>query len=212
MTRDEAVGQIQQILGFRTDLVTEIQNALIFQQNELEHEPQLPFFLLAETLTLTCTAHTERMAMPTGFLREWEEDGLYVMEPDSDPVTWLKLDKDEPKYLRTALQELGEAIPVAYAYDDTSYLLFPTPDVQYTFRQIYYKSEPVLSSNITNKWLTNLPYLLIGRAGALLAGSARDQVALQIFTSFIQSETAKLNAWTTDRETAGKRLVVGGPD
>lgn len=212
MTRDEAVGQIQQILGFRTDLVTEIQNALIFQQNELEHEPQLPFFLLAEVLNLTCTASTERMAVPTGFLREWEEDGLYVMEPDSDPVTWIPLEKDEPKYLRVALQEQGQAIPVAYAFDDTSYLLFPTPDRIYTFRQIYYKSEPVLSSNITNKWLTNLPYLLIGRAGALLAGSARDQVALQIFTSFIQSETAKLNAWTTDRELAGKKLVIGGPD
>lgn len=212
MTRDEAVGQIQQILGFRTDLTTEIQNALIFQQNELEHEPQLPFFLLSEVLDLTCTAHTERMDPPTGFLREWEEDGLYVLEPGTDPVAWRKLDKDEPKYLREATQGDGEAMPVAYAFDDTSFMLFPTPDTIYTFRQIYYKSEPVLSSNITNKWLTNLPYLLIGRAGAILAGSARDQVALQIFTSFIQSETAKLNAWTTDRETAGKRLVVGGPD
>jgi hypothetical protein len=212
MTRDEAVAQIKQVLGFRSDLTTQAEDGLKFQQNELEHEAQLPRFLLEETLSLTCTADTERMTPPTGFLREWDEDGLYVQEPDSDPVKWIKLEKDEPSYLRSVYGETEASIPEAYAFDGTSFMLFPTPDAAYTFRMIYYKADTVLSSNVTNKWLTNLPYLLIGRAGAVLAASARDQAALGIFGSMVAENTAKLNSWSTDRDMAGKKLVVGGPD
>lgn len=214
MTRDEARAQIQRALGYNTStsLLTDIEETLRFVQNELEHEPELPYFLKEETLAMVSIASNERLATPDGFLRIWDEDGLYIQEPDSDPVTWSPLDKDEPRYLRVNTQEQGEGMPEAYAWDGTSFILFPTPDLVYTFRMIYYKADAVLSSNITNKWLTHLPYLMIGRAGAILAAGLRDQTGLTIFSSFIQTETPKLNSLTVDRDGSGKKLVVGGPD
>ena len=215
MTRDEAVTQITDILGFNSSstVVTKAQNALMFVQNELEHDAELPYFLKEEVTNLTCTASNERMATPAGFIRIWDEDALYVQELNSDPVTWVPLDKDEPRYLRVNTQEDGEAQPTSYAWPGQSeFMLFPTPDQVYTFRLIYYKADAVLSSNITNKGLTHLPYLMIGKAGVILAASLRDQGALSIFTTFIQNELPKLNSLTTDRDQSGRKLVVGGPD
>lgn len=214
MTRDEAVAEIKEILGFNTSttLTTTIEGKLRYIQQVLERDPELPYFLREEVTNLTCAASTERMAVPTGFIRIWDEDALYVQEPDSDPVTWIPLEKDEPKYLRQALQEKGEAIPQAYSQLNGDFLLFPTPDQVYTFRLIYYKADAVLSSNITNLWLTNLPYLMIAKTGVLVATSLRDQGALGIFQSMLQDEMAKLNNLTTERDMSGRKLVVGGPD
>lgn len=211
MTRDEAVAQIKMILGFRSDKTTEIQNQLIFEQNELENDPQLPFFLREEVTNLTTSAGDPQLAVPSGFIREWEEDNLQVQTLDGE--SWNKLVKDSADYLRSVYQT-EEGIPVAYAYDSVSgfYTLFPTPDAVYTLRQTYYAADTVLSSDITNKWLTHLPKLLIGRAGLVLATSFRDQIAMQVFSSMVQSEMTKLNALTTDRDGGGRKYVVGGDD
>ena len=208
MTRDQAVALIKQILGFRSDKTTEIENQILFQQQELEHEPTLPYFLRAEVTDLTSTADDENLAVPTGFIREWDEDVLQVENAEG---AWSKLVKDSPDYLRSVYQaETG--IPVAYSYDGISgnFKLFPTPDAEYTFRLTYYKQDAVLSSNITNLWLTHQPFLLIGRVGVILASSLRDQNAIQIFSSMIQSETVKINALTTERDS--RRYTVGGDD
>lgn len=214
MTRDEAVAQIQRLLGQNTSatITTQIEETLRFVQNELEHDPELPFFLKQETLTLTTTANVERLTPPAGFLRIWDEDALYIQELDSSPVTWTPLDKDEPRYLRVNTQEGGTGQPEAYAWDGTDFILFPTPDDVYTLRCIYYKADTVLSSNITNLWLTHLPYLMIGKAGTIVAASLRDQGAMTLFDQFVMRETPKLNNMTVDRDQSGRKPVVGGPD
>lgn len=209
----EMQNRVKLMLGFRTANTADIIALLQEQQQELEHEPQLPTFLKAETTSLTCTASTERMAVPTGFLREWDEDKLWVRNPDYDETHWDELEKGSPMFLRPATQDEGEGIPRAYAYDQTSFLLFPTPDIVYTFRTIYYKAEPVLSADgDTNKWSQNLPYLLVGRAGLILATGLRDQMAMSVFSQLVMSETVKLNNYSTDRDTAGTKYVMGGDD
>lgn len=214
MLRDEARDQVKRILGYNTasTIATDIEETLRFVQNELENDPELPFFLKEEVTNLVTVANTERLSPPPGFIRIWDEDALWILEPGSDPETWTPLEKDEPKYLRKALQGKGKAQPVAYAWDGSDFLLFPTPDAVYTLRLIYYKADTVLSSNITNKWLTYLPYLMIAKTGMILSASIRDQSATPVFQGMLQSETVRLNSMTVDRDGSGRKLVVGGPD
>lgn len=209
MTRDEAVQQVQLILGFRQDKTSEIQAQLRFQQNELEKAPTLPYFLKTEITNLVCNSGDPNLTVPTGFIREWEEDKLQVQDSGG---TWRTLSKDSPDYLRSVYQA-ANGLPEAYGYiGGTYYTLFPTPDANYTFRQTYFKAEPVLSSNIENKWLLYVPFLLIGRAGLVLATGLRDQHSIGLFTAMIQAETDKLNALSTDRDGAGRRYKLGGED
>lgn len=215
MTRDEATAEVQRVLGYRTDKVAEIEFLFQSQQQELEHQPTLPWFLREETLTMTSIALNERMAFPAGFLKEWQDDPMRirVTDPSTGFFTWNKLAKDTPEYLRDTLQKEGTpGVPQAYNRDAASFILFPTPDDVYPFRMIYYKADVVLASNITNKWLTNLPYLLIGLAGMRVSGATRDKDAMATFGAMVQEGSGRINNWNTTIDEEGSRPVVGGPD
>lgn len=215
MTRDEAVSEVQKVLGYRTDKVPEIQSLLLFQQQELENQADLPWFLREEILTLVSTPLIERMATPPGFIKEWQDDGLYIQRTDttSNRIVWDKLAKDTPSFLRTTLQVDGTpGVPKGYNRDFNGYILFPTPDAIYTFRQIYYKADTTLTANIENKWLKFLPYLLIGRAGLRVAGATRDKDAIASFTFMVQEGMGRINNVNTELDEAGGRPVMGGED
>lgn len=215
MTRDEAVSEIQQMLGFRTDKADEIQRELIRQQNLLENGLELPYFLRSEVTDLTTTANNERLTPPTDFLREWDEDSLSIQSTDDGGNTiWTPLEKDGPTYLRNYYQNLSmlTGVPEAYAYDGTSFILFPMPDAVYTLRMIYYKKDTKLIGNVENKWLQYLPYLLIAKAGFILASSLRDQGAQQIFAAMLQEQMALLVNQTVAIDGAGRKYSMGEPD
>jgi hypothetical protein len=215
MTRDEARAEVQKVLGYRNDKQAEIEFLLLHQQKEMEHQPTLPWFLREETLTMTSVAGDERMALPAGFLKEWQDDPMRIRVVDDTTglFVWRKLSKDTPEYLRDTLQSAGTpGIPQAYNRDAVSFILYPTPDDIYTFRMIYYKEDAPLTSDIENKWLKNLPYLLIGLAGMRVSGASRDKEAMQTFGMMVQEGSARINNWNTELDEAGARPVVGGPD
>lgn len=219
MLRDEAVAQINQIMTWRSDRTTEIIAGLQFQQQELEGDATLPNFLRKETLALGNTIDLERMAPPADFIREWDDDALWIQITEDGIQKWRALEKDTPKYLRENINNMmtdhdltEERIPIAYAYDGTDFILFPTPSQVYTYRMIYYAKDDLLTTNIENKWLKHLPYLLIGKAGLVHATAFDNKGAQALFAQFIVSGTKKLNDVSTDRDMAGKKLVIGGPD
>lgn len=221
MLRDLAVAQIKQILGFRSDKDAEIVEGLQFQQEDLENQATLPWFLRAEDTTLVTTVDAERLTPPVGFIREWDEDAVYIkfVEPVTLHETWEPLYKDiSPKFLRTSINNRlidpssDERRPLAYAFDGTDFLLFPTPDAVYELKMIFYKKDALLTTNIENKWLKRLPYLLIGKAGLILAASLRDKDAVSVFAAFVATGMKQLNDVTTDRDMAGAKLVIGGSD
>lgn len=218
MTRDEAVAQIQQMLAWRSDRTDEAIAGLQFQQQDAENQATLPWFLREETTALVTVADTERLSPPEGFIREWDDDALFIklVDDSTGETTWEPLVKDGPRYLRTSinnyLDENEERIPRAYAFDGTDFILFPTPDDVYELRMIYYKKDDVLSTNIENKWLKHLPYYLIGKAGLVLATAFRDKDAMQIFAGYIAAGAKQINDVSTDRDMAGAKLVIGGAD
>lgn len=208
MNRDAAVGWVQHNLGRRTDLVTECQNALIAAQVALEGEDFLPWFLRTEVATATTTAGEERVAAPDDFIREWEEDALYILDSDSE---WVRLTKNELGALRDAYKGVAADFPVDYALDGFYFRLFPTPDDIYTLKMIFYAHDTALSTNIENKWLKYAPWMVIGRAVTIMAPGLRDKVA--------QAEGPRIEAEAKNRlvrssealDHTSRRYQMGGP-
>ncbi|MFQ5741990.1 MAG: hypothetical protein ACE5HV_00195 [Acidobacteriota bacterium] len=213
MTRDEAVTEVQRGLGFRTDLATEIITALKTVQSELERRATLPWFLLTEVASASTVKDEERVPVPSDFLREYEEDALHYFNGATgvaDEDVWTPLAKDDLEFLRDELP--GSGAPQAYALDVKYFRVFPTPDAVYTLKQIYYKTDTVLNSNIENQWLKYAHALLIGEAGIKIASGLRDKEGLPLFQSMAQRGANDLLVENEARAHEGRRYIMGGPD
>ena len=210
MFRDAARARIQQTLAFRSDKETEILAALQDAQVMLERGAELPWFLLSEVASITTTDGEERMALPTDFLREWEDDPLwyFVAGSGGDADTWTELAKDDLALLRSKYP--GEGAPVAYALDVKYFRIFPTPDDTYTLKMMYFKADAVLTTNIENQWLTYFPHLVIGEAGLLLATGLRDKDAIAIFQKWIDEGRDRMIVENEARMHASHGYVMGG--
>ena len=172
MTKDEAIAQIKQLLSFRTDLATSVPVTLAHAQAKMEDEwprPDIyPFFLKTEEATSATVASEQRVPLPTGWLADWEEGGLYITDSAGAEHELIKNDYDA---LKTAYREYDPTLPASFATDGLYYRLFPTPDAVYPLRQIFYKRDTGIASlagSGTNKWLTHSPWILIGKTAVLL--------------------------------------------
>lgn len=212
MLRDAAVTRIQRIIGFRSDRSLEIIDALQDAQVVLERSATLPWFLLTEVSSIATVNGEERVPYPTDFLREWEDDAIWYFNgaAPADEDKWTELAKDDLDELRNNLP--GEGAPEAYATDGLYVRVFPTPDDVYTLKQIYYKKDQVLSSDIENLWLENFPFLMIGKAGSLLPPAFVGLEAGARFSLFEQQGLAQLFVENEARKHAGRRYIMGGPD
>ncbi len=212
MIRDLAVARVQRILGWRSDKATEIieelQNAQVFY----EKAPRLPWFLLDETHWATLTDGEERIPVPSDFLREYEKGTLwyYNATATEDADIYTNLVKDDLDYLRDTLP--GEGAPVAYALTGDYFRIFPTPDDAYVLRMVYYKKGTVLSTNVENDWLLNVPDVLIGYAGRMIAAALHDDRAKAAFTELEALGSRQMVVATEAREHENVRYIMGGPD
>lgn len=210
MLRDTAVARIKQLLGFKTNLDTEIVDAMTEIQQQLEREPELPDFLRKGYGGLTTTALLATVAVPTDFIREFQEDILFIRNADGEETPVIK---DEKGFLRVRYPTSEDpGVPKRYALISGFFQFFPTPDAIYTIDGTYYGKDAVLSTNIENKWLKELPEILIARAGLTLAAALRDKEGLSIFVTMNQMATAKLHQMTTANDMAGAKPVMGGED
>lgn len=212
MTRSQAVTRIQRILGFRSDLSTEIIDALQDAQVELEESPELPWFLKNEALSgLSTIANVETVTLPSDFIREYEDDALWLFDTTAAASDqWTPLVKDDLQFLRAALPGTGK--PEAYYLGVSSFFIKPTPDAVYTLKFIYYARDVILSTDVQNKWLQYAHDLMIGMAGKKIAAPTRDSVAYGEFEKLEQIGRARVLGDTTARNVENRRLAMGGED
>lgn len=212
MTRDDAVKRIQRTLAFRTDLTTEIIDSLQDAQVRLEQGAELPWFLHTEMATINTVKGEERVPKPNDFLRELDEGSLYYFDgaavDDDDKYT--PLTKEELEYLRNNLA--GSGVPKAYSLDGKYFRIFPTPDAIYSIKMIYFKKDVVLTSNVENLWLEHIPFLLIGKAGGMIAPGLRDKEAVDAFQLWEVQDLDALQRANTAYFASSRRFVMGGPD
>lgn len=217
MTRDEAVGFIQEQLGFRSDLATRIIANLKFAQQTLEKGPTKPWFLVTEDAYIRTISGDDRVPVPSDFLQETDQAVLHYI-PDNVSVTDPEVDlkKDDYDTLRTNFKDTTTGStqtgpPKAYCLMGDYFRIFPTPDDDYLLRQIYYAPDTTLDSNIENNWLKHFPLLLAGRAGLLFSTALRDSSATGTFSQWVAEGMGMLLRQTYDREFANRDMQVGGP-
>lgn len=178
ITRSEAVSAIQRRLGMRTNLDTDIATEIQLAQTVLESEVELPWFLLAKDSSLVTVAETAEVAYPSDFLR-LSDGGLWL----KDGTEYTQLDKDSFQAIHGDSDLEGSGTPSYFAELGLNFTLFKTPDAIYNLTLYYYAAATVLSSDITNAWLTYAPDLLISFTGMRMAESIRDKDAMGIFSS-----------------------------
>jgi hypothetical protein len=217
MDRDTAVARIQQKLGFRSDLVTPIQNALNDAQLELENSQSLPWFLLQEDepFTITppspATATPLQVTLPTGFIKESddEEGNLRYQQQTPGPSVYIqKMDlkqadiyffsrrlvwyDDNVEIIQAEDTNFTAGVPIAYVLRKNVVQIYPGPDQVYNLLWSYYTHDQALNGgNLTNQWLTFAPWLVIGRAGMLISADVRDSDAYAAFTAIVYGDMTK---------------------
>lgn len=215
MNRATAVSTIQQLLGFRSDLETEIITALQQAQVELEAEAELPWFLVSEVSQITTTVDESRVPLPTDFIKEASEEeggGLFLFDSAADEdEQWTPLEKVNLSAIR-AMYQSSDGTPAVYALDDQYFRLGPIPDDAYVLKMIFYQKDDILDSNIENKWLSKAPEILVGIAGRKIAEAVRDAGALQTFANMEARGRKRLEDFAVARQEEGRTRQMGGKD
>lgn len=213
MMRDDAVTRMRRYLGFNPRLDTAILvDALKDAQQELENRPELPWFLITEVATISTTQGESRVALPADFIREYEQEALYIY--DSSEGKWTPLEKRDADQLRKKFKDDSDSEdePKFYALDGSYYRLYPVPDAVYTLKSVYYAQDTVLDSDVENNWLKFAPNLMIGLAGMFVTKGTRDQQAKMEFQELAQLGGSQLDREMEARDTANRRYVMGGSD
>lgn len=196
MIRDKAVDLLLGRLGNRQgdSLKQTIIDEMVYaQENLLEGELELPWFLLSENATEDTVPSEARFPLPADFLMEWEDGGLYMQNDDGTETLMFREDWDIIKS-QAALE--GEGKPTYYDIAGDYYLLRKTPDAVYTVTQRYYQRQTSLAGvyggagNAENNWLKHASDWLIAETGLIVASQRlQSEKMAQMFA--VQATKAK---------------------
>lgn len=207
MTREGAVTLLMSRLGNRTGLEAKIRSEILLAQTKLEGMPVLPWFLVVDTGSVNTVASTRSAALPTDFLRMWEETFLYLTA-SSGTRTRIPLEDygfvtDQDNYVNEATPEMAAVVGLSLHFS-------PKPDAIYNVAFAYYAKAAVLSTDISNAWLDYAPDLLIAETGIQVARFLRDALAVQMFRDEKAEAMARLAQENTARREAGMIREMGG--
>lgn len=200
MIRDTAVDLLMGRLGKRVSTTTQqdIINEMVYvQENILEGDPTIPWFLLTEKATASTTPDEERLALPSDFLQEWEEGALYIIDSAGETKPVIKDDWDSVKHKVT-----GSGRPTHYSLAGDYFLLRKVPDAVYSIHMRYYARQTSLAGsygssdpgNVENNWLKWAGDWFIAEVGIIIS------------RQYLQSKEM-LELFVAQRATAKKRIV-----
>lgn len=218
MTRDEAVTRINEATGFRiagnaaeATIIKRLQEA----QRDLEKGKTLPRFLLQEDQTLLLPAGQHALALPTGFVREDDDNRLHFVSSDTNMPLYLKPMRYSSAVLEVTTQQrpdeptLQTVAPSVYVIRKTTVDFITIADQDYNLVWNYYKADDLLTSNIENGWLREASEWLIGEAGGRFALDIRDPDAKTLFDEMLQKGRAAVFGDILADEDAMGPLIMG---
>lgn len=197
MNRTAAVQRINQGIGFRASgnaLESTIVSMLQEAQRDLERGKTLPRFLLQENQTLALVSGAHTAALPTGFLRESDDNALHFFPSTTTRPVFLAR-----RYFKDSLLAPSETLedsplpsqsvpPSVFVIRKTTIDFVTNANQNYTLYWDYYKAAALLTTDIENEWLVETPgpsmgapEWLIGEAGYRIAKDLRDADAMSIF-------------------------------
>lgn len=215
MNRGEAIDLIAQRLGNRgTSLDTQIALELQQAQREMEALPELPWFLSVKNTSLSTTASTRTVTLPSTFLFEDEDEGFLITDSNGKKHELRKanyLDGSLADYLTNDDEGDAKGLPEQYSIHAQILYLFPTPDKAYTLELNYYATDTTLSTDaIENDWLLYASDVLIARAGLQMSRFLRDPELVQLFGADLSTAVRRMVDQSTARRMAGRVSQMGG--
>lgn len=197
-------------LGFRRNLDDECVSALQEAQRLLEEGRTLPDFLKVEDEAFAVPMGTGEVALPAGFIREVDDEGLRFVGDTPNDVRFLPKDRFDVLTQTFVDDDTAEA-PSAYKIRKATVAFFPySRDRDYTLYWSYYKNSVSLATDVAdNEWLNNAPEALIGKAGVILAMDLRDPDSVVLFQRMHDEAWKGSIAAGFLREEANRPLRMG---
>jgi hypothetical protein len=215
MTRGEAVVQIQEGLGFRSDLNDNIILKLKEAQRLFESGRTLPFFLKNEDQPLIIPIGDANVVLPSGFIKEVENESLRIIDPINNEKYFLEKFIDLDMMIRSLTgPSVPDGYPKAYMIRNTGITFLPKRNIETTATWSYYMQDVVLDNDVENGWLRYAPDAMIGKAGGLMVRSLGVSDAgmakrLEHFQMLEAEGWAAIRAQTFDREEANFPRSMG---
>jgi len=213
MKKQDVVTLLANRLGKRTDMLDTIRLELqLAQENDLELNGRFrPWFLLSEFAYVTVIVDEQRLPLPTDFLQEYDDGTLWIWNEASGD--WDRMEKKSFEVLED-LYGTDKGVPAYYSLDNQYFNLWPIPSDEYRLRMRYYQRDDSfleLPDVQENRWLKNIPNLLMAQAGVRLAGQHLQDTEL---ASKFQAEIGPQwdNLFTTHeaQKHINREYVMGG--
>lgn len=218
MLRSDAVRRINDGIGFRPDghsLEAKIILRLQEAQRDLEQGKTLPRFLIQEDQNLVLPAGERSVPLPTGFIREDDENRLHYTSLDSHLPTYLMPLRYYDAVRRVMADQRPDqpsqstGVPTTYVVRKSTVDFITFADIDYTLIWNYYKADSILTTDVENLWLANAPEWLIGEAGYRIAQDLEHDRGMQKFDDMRQRARAALFGDILADEDAHGQVIMG---
>jgi hypothetical protein len=191
-------------LGQRTDIDDMIYREIRQAQRALEKTPPYPWFLL--TAGTKDTAERDTL-LPDNFI-ELLDDHVYIVKATADIEHYAESFKVYGGYLEH-VQNFRLGRPKNFSLYGDRLVLYPAPDISYTFVFHFYGKEPELAGPASeNLWSTRAEDLLIAEAGWHVARNIRDNEAATLFGQDRAEARRRIAQETTSRIESTRRAVI----
>lgn len=191
------------------DLMDFIENeADLCQKGDLEADAFLPWFLSkSDEIELPSNGVLE---LPEGFIREDEDEGVYLIHPQGD-ISLVKVDARDAYQMYKA----GDTgVPKYYALVGKGEMHFwPKPDGEYLVRLSAYYREKTFSSlddQESNLWMEEAPGVILNCTGYMCAMIVRDDAAVTFFQRESQKAKEALFKRDLERRMVNQHNTFGG--
>lgn len=227
MQFDQAIAEVQQICGWRTNKVTEITNALKYAQTQREMAGATFPWFLKQTKTITTVIGTQNYALPTGYIQDSEErDGnlfYYTGGTANSRTTFLKKmsfqdmqnkffgvwPSNDSSEISDTSDTVPPGVPTFYTLDDTTVYFYPTPDNVYTLNWHAWFADAAPATGQTNQWLTYAPWVLIGEAAQKISSDLDYAGGVSKAQAVLARANNDLFISTIHRQEAGRKRSMG---
>lgn len=183
-------------------------------QEVMEKRPELPWFMLNTVQTMVTVANQRYLAVPSDFVREKDEQPLWLIDSSGGKHKLVKKDYDElvSHYDDEDDDDEASGVPEMYALDGEYFHFFPTPDAVYSIEWKYFAKQtvPADSSGSETGWFKWASDLMIAGAGFQVAGKhIKDPELAQIFAADLAVATKALDDAIVAREEANRERSMG---
>ena len=233
MTLDQAIKEVQQIAGWRSDKISEITAALSYAQTERE-KPGLtyPWWLRKQNDTAIVTVVNQpQYNIPSDFIQNTEEaEGnlfMYTIPGQTNSRTvflnrmafkdaqtryygeWPYIFTNPPGAVEDQSANISMGVPIDFYLGDTFVLLYPVPDAIYNISWRYWAADAAQQLGQENKWLKNAPWVLIGDAAEKICADLGYAQGLATAQSIGAKARDNMFRSVIHREEAGRRRRMG---